>query len=120
ALASAADSGDAPVVCYDVALSYDDAPVLVNVRFDIEAGKTLAIVGPTASGKSTFALLMARLWDPSTGRITLDGRDLRTFARSELPREVAYVSQEAFLFDASVRDTITLGEDFTDADVWEA
>ena len=119
-LTAAAENGAAPVAGSDVDFAYDDAPVLENVRFDIEAGKTLAIVGPTASGKSTFALLMARLWDPSTGRITLDGRDLRTFARSELPREVAYVSQEAFLFDASVRDNITLGEDFTDEDVWEA
>src|SRR5690606_41391577 len=82
--------------------------------------KPLASLGPTASGKSTFAPLMAPAWGPGTWRITRDGRDLRTFARSERPREVAYVSQEAFLFDASVRDNITLGEDFTDEDVWEA
>lgn len=114
------DDGAAPIAAAQVAFGYEESPVLDDVRFDIEAGKTLAIVGPTASGKSTLALLMARLWDPRTGRITLDGRDLRAFARSELPREIAYVSQEAFLFDATVRENITLGDDYPDEEVWEA
>lgn len=112
--------GAAAVGADSLEFAYEDTPVLEGVRFDIPAGRTLAIVGPTASGKSTLALLMARLWDPATGRITLDGRDLRSFARSELPREVAYVSQEAFLFDASVRENVTLGDDYTDDEVWEA
>ncbi len=86
--------------------------VLEGVEMDLSAGTTLAIVGPTGSGKSTLALLLARLWDPAEGSIHLDGRDVRSFARSELPREVAYVSQEAFLFDDSVEGNITLGEPF--------
>lgn len=83
--------------------------VLDNVSLDIAGGKTIAIVGPTASGKSTLALLMARLWDPATGSISLDGRDLRDFARSELAGEVAFVAQDSFLFDDTIEGNITLG-----------
>jgi ABC-type multidrug transport system fused ATPase/permease subunit len=72
----------------------------------------VAIVGPTASGKSTLAMLLARLWDPVSGRIHLDGRDLRDFAPAALSREVAFVAQEAFLFDDDVTGNITLGLPF--------
>ena len=78
------------------------------------------MVGRTASGKSTLAVLLARLWDPSTGIIHLDGRDLESFARSELAREVAFVSQETFLFDDTVRGNITLGLTIPDDEVREA
>jgi ATP-binding cassette subfamily B protein len=88
-----------------------DELVLDNVTLDITGGKTVAIVGPTASGKSTLVLLMARLWDPATGSISLDGRDLRDFAQSELASEVAFVSQDSFLFDDTIEGNITLGVD---------
>ena len=80
----------------------------------------MAVVGPTGSGKSTFAMLLARLWDPTSGVIHLDERDLRAFARSELPREVAYVAQEAFLFDDDVRGNIGLGLEVDDEVIEEA
>ena len=86
-----------------------DELVLKDVSLDIGGGKTVAVVGPTASGKSTLALLIARLWDPATGRIFIDGRDLREFARSELATEVAFVAQESFLFDDTIEGNITLG-----------
>jgi ATP-binding cassette subfamily B protein len=86
-----------------------DALVLANVDLDIRGGRTIAVVGPTGSGKSTLALLFARLWDPGDGRISIDGRDLKHFARSELAGEVAYVAQESFLFDDTVEGNITLG-----------
>jgi len=96
----------------DVTFGYrSDELVLHDVHLDIGGGKTVAVVGPTASGKSTLALLIARLWDPSTGAISLDGRDLRDFARSELAAEVAFVSQESFLFDDTIEGNITLGID---------
>jgi ABC-type multidrug transport system fused ATPase/permease subunit len=104
-----------------IGFAYDEGmPILADLGVDIPAGKTVAVVGPTGSGKSTFAMLLARLWDPSTGTIHIDGRDLRSFARSELPREVAYVAQEAFLFDDDVRGNITLGLDVDDARIEEA
>jgi len=114
---ASSDSGAAPVVGQTVAFAYDNEAVLSDLNLDLEAGTTLAVVGPTASGKSTLGLLLARLWDPDSGAIRIAGRDLRQFARSELPKEVAYVSQNAFLFDASVRENVTLDGDFDDGEV---
>ena len=94
-----------------------DEIVLDEIDLDILGGRTVAIVGPTASGKSTLALLLARLWDPTSGSISLDGRDLREFARSELAGEVAFVAQESFLFDDTVEGNITLGAAIDRGDV---
>ena len=91
--------------------------VLSDLTFDIKPGETVAIVGPTASGKSTMVSLLARLWDPSQGAIHLDGRDLREFAERGVAAEVTIVPQEAFLFNLSVRDNITLGQEFSDDDI---
>lgn len=94
----------------EIAFSYGGAaPILTGVDLEVESGKTLAVVGATGSGKTTLVLLLARLWDPDTGTISIDGRDLRSFARSELAGEIAYVPQGAFLFDDTVRGNITLG-----------
>ncbi len=118
---ASADPSAAPVESESVHFAYDDEGVVFEgLNFDLGAGVTLAVVGPTGSGKSTLSLLLARLWDPTTGDIKLDGRNLRDFAVSELPREVSYVAQDAFLFDNSVRGNITLGDDFTDAQVERA
>jgi len=108
------------VVGSEVGFSYDDEAVLRDLNLELRAGTTLAVVGPTASGKSTLGLLLARLWDPDSGSISIEGRDLRLFARSELPKEVAYVSQNAFLFDATVRENITLDGSFTEDEVTRA
>ncbi len=115
--AASTDGGAAPILGSAVDFAYDSEPVLAGLDLDIEAGTTLAVVGPTGSGKSTLCLLLARLWDPDSGQIHLGGRDLRTFAGSELPKEVSYVAQDAFLFDTTVRANITLGAVFSDADV---
>jgi ABC-type multidrug transport system fused ATPase/permease subunit len=120
--ASRADSGSgaAPVVGQTVGFSYDSEPVFSDLDLDLAAGTTLAVVGPTASGKTTLGLLLARLWDPDSGAIHLEGRDLRHFARSELPKEVSYVAQNAFLFDATIKENVTLDNDFDDSEVWRA
>ena len=101
-----------------VAFSYPDAgPVLSDVSFGIASQKTVALVGRTAAGKSTVAVLLARLWDPATGRIELDRRDLRSFADGALPSEMAFVAQENFLFDDTVAANVRLGADIPDIDV---
>ena len=118
---AALERGGAAVEGGDVAFSYDGVePVLNDLQLDIPAGRTVAIVGPTGSGKSTLTLLLARLWDPATGRIELDGRDLRAFAHGALSREVAFVAQEAFLFDDDVRGNVTLGMRYDFEEVVEA
>jgi ATP-binding cassette, subfamily B, bacterial len=88
-----------------------------SVSFDIPPGRTIALVGATGSGKSTVASLLVRLYDPDTGQVTFDGRDLRDLARDQLADHVAIVFQEAFLFDDTVRGNITLGRDYGDAEV---
>ncbi len=94
----------------EISFAYDDGdPVISDLNLAIRPERVVAIVGPTASGKSTLTALLARLWDPGSGSITIDGRDLRSFARSALPSEVAYVAQEAFLFDDTVRGNIAFG-----------
>ncbi|MGH8914439.1 MAG: ABC transporter ATP-binding protein, partial [Acidimicrobiia bacterium] len=94
--------------------------VLFDLEVHLAPGTTLAVVGPTASGKSTLSLLLARLWDPDVGIIHLDGADLRTFGVSELPKEVSYVSQDAFLFDDTVAGNITLGAPFSETELRNA
>jgi ABC-type multidrug transport system fused ATPase/permease subunit len=118
--AASDDTAAAPVTGRTVGFAYDSEPVLSDLNLDLEAGTTLAVVGPTASGKTTLGLLLARLWDPDSGTIHLEGRDLRQFARSELPKEVSYVAQSAFLFDATIRENVTLDLDFDDDEIWEA
>ncbi len=115
------DSGAAPIDSDRVGFGYGGKEtVLSDVVVDIGAGHTVAVVGPTGSGKTTLTLLMARLWDPGTGRIRIDGRDLRSFARYELPREIAYVAQTAYLFDDTALGNITMGLELPLDDVYAA
>jgi len=97
-----------------------DQEVLRDVSFLVEPGRTVALVGATASGKSTLTNLVARLIDPDDGAVRIDGTDLRELARGELAQSLSVVPQTAFLFDDTVRDNITLGGDLPDEDVWAA
>ena len=94
--------------------------LLDELTFAVEPGRTVAIVGETASGKSTLTTLLTRLVDPQGGHVRLDGTDLRDLERGELARHVALVPQTAFMFDDTVRGNVTLGEDVPDEDVWAA
>ncbi|MET7856992.1 ABC transporter ATP-binding protein [Streptomyces sp. NPDC005318] len=92
-------------------------------RFDltIRAGQTVAVVGSTGAGKSTLAKLLARFYDPTDGRVLLDGTDLRDLATPELRRGVVMVTQEAFLFSGTVAENIAIGRpDATRAEIEQA
>jgi ABC-type multidrug transport system fused ATPase/permease subunit len=106
----------------DVDFRFDGAqrPTLDGVTFDVAAGRTVAVVGPTGSGKSTLAGLLVRLVDPHTGAVLLDGVDLRTLREGEVSNHVAFVPQSTFLFDDTVRDNVTLGAPYDDAEVMAA
>jgi ABC-type multidrug transport system fused ATPase/permease subunit len=97
-----------------------DAPVLHGVTFTVDAGRTIAVVGPTGSGKSTLTTLLVRLVDPASGEVVLDGIDLRAVARGGVAGAAAVVPQQTFLFDDTVRGNVTLGADLPDAAVRRA
>jgi ABC-type multidrug transport system fused ATPase/permease subunit len=117
----AAASKGAALVVDDLSYTYDSGQRLLDgLDFAIAPGRTVAVVGATASGKSTLTSLVTRLVDPQSGAIRVDGQDLRELAPGELAAHVALVPQSAFLFDDSVRDNVTLGADLPDELVWEA
>jgi ABC-type multidrug transport system fused ATPase/permease subunit len=90
-----------------VSFGYGDAePVLRDVDLDVEAGRTVALVGPTGSGKTTLVMLVPRLYDADEGRVLVDGVDVRTVDPTSLRNEVAVVSDDAFLFSATLRDNV--------------
>jgi ATP-binding cassette, subfamily B, bacterial len=91
-------------------------PLLNGVTLRAEPGETLAIVGPSGSGKTTLMALLMRFYDPQEGRITIDGRDLRTIKQSSLRRNIGVVLQDALLFNDTVRANIAYGRlDATDS-----
>lgn len=96
-------------------------PVLRDVSLTVAPGERLALVGPTGAGKSTLAKLMARLYDPTSGRVTLGGVDLREVSIAELRQRVVVVPQEGFLFNATIGENIRIARgDATDDDVRKA
>ena len=94
-----------------VEFRYGDGPVILpRMDLHVPAGQTVALVGQTGAGKSTLAKLIARFYDPSEGRVLLDGVDLRDLTQRDLRRAVVMVTQEAFLFSGSVAENIALGK----------
>jgi ATP-binding cassette, subfamily B, bacterial len=105
----------------DLAFGYSGGPlVLRDLTFSVRPGRTVALVGATASGKSTLTALLLRLVDPAQGRVLLDGTDVRELAPGALAEHAALVPQSAFLFDDTVRGNVALGADVHDDAVWEA
>jgi subfamily B ATP-binding cassette protein MsbA len=95
--------------------------VLKSVSFRALPGETVALVGPSGSGKSTILKLVSRLYDPDSGAIKINGRDLRDYGQDSLREAIAVVSQDVFLFGSSVRDNIRYGRlDATDSEVESA
>ncbi len=94
-----------------VEFGYDpNRPILPEFELDIPAGQTVALVGSTGAGKSTLAKLISRFYDPTAGRITLDGLDLRELHPKDLRRAIVMVTQEAYLFSGTVADNIAIGK----------
>ena len=107
----------------DVGFAYEgsDKIALQGITVSVEPGETIAIVGATGSGKTTVATLLTRLYDPTTGRITLDGHDLRDITVRSLRSQVGFAFEEPTLFSASVRENLLMGKpDATEEEVLAA
>lgn len=105
-----------------VAFSYaDKAPTVSGIDIEAQPGQTIAFVGPTGAGKSTLLNLLTRLYEPDTGRILLDEHDVKTLSKEWLRDHIGYVTQESFLFNASIRENLILAKPAaTEDELWEA
>jgi ATP-binding cassette subfamily B protein len=103
----------------DVCFGYKaDVPVLRQVSFHAEPGQTVALVGPTGAGKTTIVNLLTRFYDINSGRITVDGQDIRQLKKADLRRQLGIVLQDTFLFSDTVMETIRYGRlEATDEEV---
>ncbi len=90
----------------------DDEFVLKDLNFTVKPGEKIALVGPTGAGKSSIIRLLCRLYEPSRGRILVDGIDIRDLPQAELRRHIGVILQESFLFAGNVKRNITLGENY--------
>jgi len=99
------------VVFENVSFGYDNNHlILKNVSFEVKPGETVALLGPTGSGKSTIIRLIPRFYDPTHGRILIDGYDIRDVKVESLRRQIGIVSQEIFLFNATIKENIAFGK----------
>ena len=110
-------------ICYeDVGFSYEkDGIVLNNISLQIQPGETIAFVGESGAGKTTLCALLPRFYEVSSGRITVDGHDIRDFKQQALRRNIGIVQQETFLFAGTLRENIAYGDlDADDDEIMEA
>lgn len=99
-------------VCFeDVSFAYDTEPVIQQLDLKVSPGEVVALVGPSGAGKSTIAGLISRFYDPTGGRILIDGHDIRSLSTRSLHDNLALVDQETFLFNASISENISYGTD---------
>ncbi|MEM6464632.1 MAG: ABC transporter ATP-binding protein [Pseudomonadota bacterium] len=113
---------EATIAFDNVSFSYAEAsPVLHNVSFVAEGGKTTALVGPSGAGKTTIMNMLPRFYDIESGRILIDGQDIASTKKASLRDSIAYVSQHPYLFEGSLRDNIRYGKPgATDAEIERA
>jgi ATP-binding cassette subfamily B protein len=111
-ISAAPVQSDTALTFQHVSFQYPEGrEVLRDVSFELEKGKTYALVGPTGGGKTTTASLMARLYDPTQGSVLLGGRDIRSYSPDERARKVGFILQDPFLFSGTVRDNILYGNE---------
>ncbi|WP_298722139.1 glucan ABC transporter ATP-binding protein/ permease [uncultured Ferrovibrio sp.] len=110
------------VVFDHVTLSYNDArPAVIDLTFEVPAGTKVALVGPTGSGKTSSMALLSRLWDPQSGRILIDGVDIRDVTLESLRQHIGVVFQDSAVFHRTIADNIRIGRpEATDAEVEQA
>jgi subfamily B ATP-binding cassette protein MsbA len=109
------------IIFENVSFAYDEETVLRDIEVRIDIGTVVALVGPSGAGKSTFAGLIPRFYDPVTGRITVDGIDLRDVRKADLRNHIAVVPQMPSLFSGTIMENIRLGKlDATDEAVMAA
>ena len=112
AWASDGEVADTLLEFRDVSFQYTpERVILQNLNFTLKRGKTYALVGPTGGGTTTTASLMARLYDPTTGTVLLNGQDIRSIDPTERALRIGFILQEPVLFSGSVRDNILYGND---------
>jgi ATP-binding cassette subfamily B protein/subfamily B ATP-binding cassette protein MsbA len=105
----------------NVTFAYQDQPTLQGVTIEAPPGHTIALVGSTGAGKTTVLSLLARFYETTSGRITIDGIPVSTLAKSSLRDRMAYVTQEPFLFNGTVRENLLLAKrSASDAELWSA
>lgn len=111
---------DTEISFEDVSFSYGDRVVLDNVSFTLKKGQTVAIVGPTGSGKSTLVQLLPRLYSPQSGSIKIDGVEIGAYTLKSLREKMAFVAQKPFLFNDTIASNIAFGRDFSFEKIKEA
>lgn len=113
---------DASIEFRGVTFAYgENEKVLKGIDFVAEGGKTTALVGPSGAGKSTVVTLIPRFYDPSSGKILIDGQNIADVTKASLRKHIAYVSQQPYLFEGTIRDNIRYGRpDATDAEIEDA
>ena len=105
----------------NVSFAYEDTPILKNISFEARPGETVAFVGHTGAGKTTIINLISRFYNYDSGKITLDGNDLKDIKRSNLRKHMAFVLQDSFLFHDTIRENIRYGRlDAADEEVIQA
>ena len=104
----------------DVSLSYGDTPALKHITLDAKRGESIALVGDSGAGKSSFVNLLVRFYDPSSGQIKINAKNYQDFSLTSLHQKIAYVTQRIYIFNDSIAHNVSYGETFDDTRVIEA